>query len=135
MEENRLGLGVGIVKQALSVTNENGDKVSLTVRIDFSSVGDGDIRSWLAANRVIAGQRPWRKLSKEELEDLDGKTFNAQSIGMKVKSRNEQVQEFRVAFENAGVEPAMALKLATAAVDNPRALEVAQEVQHGEISG
>ena len=106
-----LGQTIGIVRQSHSVKNDAGDKVSMTIGIDFTSASDNDVKSWLASNRVIAGQRPWRKLDINELNELDGKTFIAQNIGQKVKSRAEQVAQ----LTSAGIPEA----LANVAIDNP----------------
>ena len=86
---NMLGSSIGIVRHSFSITNEAGDKVQLSVNIDFSTSSDSDIKTWLVSNRIIAGQRPWRTLSKDELVKLNGMTFLASSIGQKVKSLKE----------------------------------------------
>ena len=129
MSNNTLGMAIGSVKQALSITNEANEKVSITVSIDFSTASDQDVRQWLTSNRIIAGQRPWRKLSKGELEALNGKTFVAQDVGRKVKSRTEQIQAFINAFVASGVDENMAKTLATAAIDNPKALKVIEDAK------
>jgi len=110
-----LGQTIGKVRQSFNVTNDAKDKVSLTITVDFSTASDSEIKQWLVSNRVIAGQRPWRALSKAELEDLQGKTFVAQNIGRKVKSRAEQIQD----LINAGLPE----HLAVFAVDNPNQFE------------
>jgi len=109
--ENTLGKLIGKVKHALSITNDNDEKVSLSVTIDFTTATDAEIKSWLCSNRGIAGQRPWRKLSLEEIEALDGKTFVAQTIGQQIKTRKEQIQ----LQMNSGLSEEMAI----IAVDNP----------------
>jgi len=89
MEGNELGKSIGVVGHSFSITNEAGDKVQLSVNIDFSTSSDSDIKTWLVSNRIIAGQRPWRSLSKDELVKLNGTTFIAETIGQKVKSTKE----------------------------------------------
>lgn len=116
MEENTttktLGQIIGTHKHACKVSQyKGGPSTSISIRIDFSTASDNDIIGWLVSNRVIAGQRPWRDLSVEEVEDLDGQTFTAQAIGQKVKSREEKVQ----ALISAGLPK----KLAEFSVDNP----------------
>jgi hypothetical protein len=106
-----LGQMVGQVDVALGVKNDAGDKVKINVTIDFSTASDQDVRQWLGSNRVIAGQRPWRSLSKDELEGLNGKVFMAQDIGKKVKSRAEQI--------NALIGAGLPKNLAEFAIDNP----------------
>jgi hypothetical protein len=94
-----IGKMVGTVKHTFSITNDREEKVQLTISINFDTAKDEDIRSWLASNRIIAGQRPWRKLTKVELQKLDGTTFIAQNIGQKVKSAEEVKQEATTAFD------------------------------------
>lgn len=93
MNENEsrksIGSTIGVVSHTFSITNDKGEKVQLSASIDFSNASDQDIKSWLVSNRIIAGQRPWRGLSKDELVKLNGMTFMAESIGQKVKSLKE----------------------------------------------
>jgi hypothetical protein len=113
--ENIIGKAIGIVEHSFNITNDAKDKVQLRVKIDFSTASDADIKSWLVSNRVIAGQRSWRALSKVELEDLQGQTFVAQHIGRKVKSREERIQEL--------VTAGLPRKLAEFSIDNPAAFQ------------
>ena len=108
---NNLGKEIGIVKHSMSITNNAGDKVSLTIKINFTASSDNDITNWLCSNRCIAGQRPWRGLSLNELKALDNRTFIASDIGKKVKSREDQIND----LVNAGLPKALAIF----AVDNP----------------
>jgi len=123
---NTLGSMVGVVSHSFSVTNTNGDKVSVQIKIDFTNASDAEIRSWLASDRTIAGQRPWRSLSRGELEALNGTTFAASTIGQKVKSRSEQLASLVTTFVNAGLSVDKATELANAALDNPSALTIAK---------
>ena len=122
--ENTIGLSIGVVDHAFSITNDAGDKVTLSVKVDFRSASNQDIKGWLISNRIIAGQRPWRTLSKGELTELNNKTFVASSIGQKVRSREEQKRDLVTTFVNAGVKPDKAEELATAALDNPDSLSI-----------
>ena len=124
--DKTLGQRIGKVSKACKVTNAKGDAVTINVIIDFSTSSDSDIRTWLASDRIIAGQRPWRALSKKEIEELDSQTFNANSIGTKVKSRSEQLNDLMTVFVNAGVDATQAYELATAALDNPSSLTITQ---------
>jgi hypothetical protein len=117
MEDNILGKAIGKVSHSFNITNDAGNKVSLTITVDFSTASDQDIKSWLVSNRVIAGQRPWRALSKAELKAINGRTFMAQNIGQKVKSREEQIQTL--------VAAGLPRKLAEFSVDNPAAFQAA----------
>jgi len=122
---NTIGKLVGIIDHVFKVTNDKGAEVQLSIKIDFSTASDQDLKNWLVSNRIIAGQRPWRALSQAELLDLQGRTFMAQDIGRKVKSRDEQINAFKVAFMSAGIDEDKAQELAKAAVDNPTALTIA----------
>jgi len=106
-----IGQSVGIIDHAFSITNSKDEKVTVSVKIDCRTASDADIKGWIVSNRIIAGQRPWRSLSTDELKALNGTTFIAQSIGQKVKSREEKIQ----ALEASGLPR----KLAVFAVDNP----------------
>jgi hypothetical protein len=119
---NQLGQIIGKVRHNGSTTNDNKEKVQLSIIIDFSTASDSDIISWLCSNRFIAGQRPWRSLSAQELEALNGQTFRASSIGQKVKSRQEKVDE----LTSLGLPS----NLAQASVDDPEKYErVMEKVQ------
>jgi hypothetical protein len=112
MEKNTIGKAIGKVKKTVKVSQyKGGPSTQITVWIDFSHSSDEEIRNWLSSDRAIAGQRPWRTLTIEEIDNLDGKTFNASTIGQKVKSRSEQIAE----LVNAGIPE----QLAGFALDNP----------------
>ena len=116
---NDIGMLIGKVTHAFNITNHGKEKVQVSVTLDFTTSSDADIKSWLASNRVIAGQRSWRALSKGELEELDNRTFLANAIGRKVKSRAEQI----AVYVNMGLPET----LAELAVDNPTKF---QEAMH-----
>ena len=90
--ENTLGQTIGIVKDTFEVTNDNKEKVKLTVRYDFSTVDDLTIKAWVCGNRRIALQAQLRKLTVEEIQALDGSVIIAQNAGQKIKSASEQIQ-------------------------------------------
>ena len=108
---NTLGKLIGKVRHSFKIKNDDNETVQLTITVDFSTSSDIDVKSWLVANRVIAGQRPWRALSAAELKALNGQTFIANEIGRKVKSRAERI----AVYTSMGLPVAMA----TIAVDNP----------------
>lgn len=108
--ETNIGKLVGVVKHTFSITNDADEKVSsVTINIDFTNVNDTDIKSWLCSNRIIAGQRPWRKLSKAEIENMNGRTFDANTIGQKVKSEEEIINDAKRAMSNMTPEQRKAL--------------------------
>ena len=108
--ETNIGKLVGVVKHTFSITNDADEKVSsVTINIDFTNVNDTDLKSWLCSNRVIAGQRPWRKLSKAEIENMNGRTFNANTIGQKVKTDAEIIADAKRAMFNMSDDARKAL--------------------------
>lgn len=121
---NEIGKLIGTVSHALSITNHDGDKVSITVKFDYSTATDAEIRSWLNGSRAIAFQRPTRDLSVEEIEALDGSTIMANAAGVKIKGRSEKIEELTRVFVSSGVPIEQAKALATAAVDNPSSLRI-----------
>ena len=123
-----IGQLIGVVSQTFSIKNDQGDKVQLSVKIDFRSASDNDLKGWLVSNRVIAGQRPWRSLSAKELSELNGQTFNACAIGQKVKSREQQKVDLMTTFMNVGATAEQAEAWANAALDDPSSLTIKSEV-------
>ena len=123
-ETKTVGQMIGVVDHAFSITNSAGETVTLSVKIDFSTSTLQDIKSWLVSNRIIAGQRPWRNLSKKELNELNNQTFSAVTIGTKVKSREQQKVDMINLFVASGVDVETATTLATAAINNPASLKV-----------
>ena len=124
---NQLGALIGTIKHALSITNNNDAKTSITVSFDFTSASDTDIKSWLCGSRAIAFQRPTRSLTLDEINDLDGTVVVASDAGKKIKSRSEQIATYTSTFIASGVDDEKASELATALVDNPSALNVISE--------
>ena len=111
-----LGELIGLVSHVFSITNDAGDKVQLNINIDFTGASSQDIKGWLVSNRIIAGQRPWRKLGKGELESLGGRSFAAESIGRKIKERGKRGRSEKIEdLIDAGIPE----DLAGFAVDNP----------------
>ena len=95
----KLGEQLGVQKHSLSITNDAGDKTSITIGIDYTSATDNDLASWLNSNRVISGQRVWRKMSLDEIRELDGTTFIANIIGQKIKTMAERKREARATLD------------------------------------
>lgn len=94
-----IGQQIGVVEHTLSITNSKDEKATINIKIDFSTASDTEIKSWLCSNRGIAGQRPWRSLTKAEIMELNGRTFDACSIGTKPKSMIESTTALLNRFE------------------------------------
>ncbi len=114
-----LGQQIKTKHHTFSIKNDAGEKVQLSVWIDFTTATDLDITGWLISNRIIAGQRPWRALSMDELKALDGVTILATEIGRKVKSRAEKI----ATYTSMGLTDAFAIM----AVDQPAKFQAMME--------
>ncbi len=105
MANKTLGQIIGVVRHNLDITLDNGTKTSASINIDFTSTSDNDIKSWLCSNRVISGQRAWRKMSLDEFEtNINDGTFMASSIGQKVKTQAEKVALLRDTMSSLGYD-------------------------------
>ena len=105
MGNKTLGQMIGVVKHHFDITLDNNTKTSASVDIDFSAVLDNDIKSWLCSNRVISGQRAWRKMSLDEIaSNVNGTTFQAGAIGQKVKTHAEKVAMLRSTMSSLGYD-------------------------------
>jgi hypothetical protein len=100
---NTLGQLIGKVAHSFSITNDNKESVQLTIELDFASASDSQIRSWLASNRTIAGQRVWRAMNIGELRKLNGAVFEATSIGRKVQTDEEKFRTGIAALRAIGM--------------------------------
>lgn len=106
------------MKKTMTTTRKikasNDEKVTVTFTVDFSNASDEDLMEWALSNRVIAGQRPWRELSPEEIrQSVHNQTFDATTIGQKIRSREDQIK--------ATMNPALGIdrEMAEWIVDNP----------------
>ena len=100
-----IGQAIGVVKHNLDITLDNGTKANAKVHIDFTSATDIDIKSGLCSNRVISGQRAWRKMSLDEFEhNVNDATFMASAIGQKVKTHAEKVTLLRDTMSSLGYD-------------------------------
>lgn len=97
--EQTLGQIIGVQSHALSITNDAGDKTSITIKVDYGSASDNDVVSWLNSNRVISGQRVWRKMDVEEIKELNGQTFIANNIGQRIKTMAERKREAQATLD------------------------------------
>lgn len=110
-----LGSMIGVLTDNFAITNDDQDKVQLSVRWDFRTATDADIKSWLCGNRRIAFQRPSRAMSVDELTTVDGSTIPAIDAGKKVKTHAEKI----AAIVNVGIPE----ELAEFALENPVKLD------------
>jgi len=83
-------LGGATMKQTTTRTvlsQPDNKHIQFTVTVDFSNASDEQMAQWALGNRIIVGQKQWTKLTAEELRKyVDGKTFDATTIGQKVES-------------------------------------------------
>ena len=104
-------------KRTVSITNNNGDKVQVHITVDFANCTDDQLVDWALSQRIIAGQKVWRELSREEIEEqVDGRTFDARYIGHKLESRQKQIAKL---VNSLGVSE----KVAEMILDNPQMLD------------
>lgn len=116
---NQLGEMLGVLSHTFGITNDVGEKTQVTIKFDFTTASDLDIKNWLLSNRSIACQRPMRALSIDEINGMNGSTIVSQFASRKTKSRNERIAE----LVNVGIPVAMA----ELAVDNPEAFQNAMK--------
>jgi hypothetical protein len=102
-----LGKRIGKVSKACKVTIGSGESATINIEIDFSNASDTDVRSWLAADRVIAFQRPTRLLTIDEIKGLDGQTFDATTIGTKAKSKIDTIKSVLNAYSGKSKDEIM----------------------------
>ena len=110
-----IGQIIGKITHTFSTRLDNGDRVQITVTFDFSTCTDEDIKQWIVSNRVIALQRPLRKMEKHEVEKLNGSTIMAETAGKKIETRSEK----RKTLLRAGVPE----KFVDIIIDNPAMLD------------
>lgn len=114
-----LGETIGIVRHSFTNTNDAKEEaLQLTINIDFRGSSDIEIKNWLCSNRVVAFARPLSKLTRDEMDELQGDTIAASSIGQKVKSREESIAILMTA--------GLPREIAELAVDNPEAMAKAE---------
>ena len=124
--KNQLGALIGVIESGpFSTKNINGESVTINVKFDFTSTSDIDIIKMLTSDRKIAVQRPLRLLASSAIRGCQNMIIVAHNAGAKIVSRESKIDDLVRTFVASGVESDMALKLATAAVDNPSALTVA----------
>lgn len=115
-----LGATIGVIVDNFTITNDDQDKVQLSVKWDFRTATDADIKSWLCGNRRIAFQRPSRAMNKAELESCDKSTIPAIDAGKKVKTRQQRINELMA----IGLTEPFAIM----AIDEPDKFQTAQRI-------
>jgi hypothetical protein len=108
----------GIEKTAIRVTNDNKEKVTISVNFDYRNVAENDMLDWASSNRVIAFQRVLRTLSANEIKALDGRTIDARYAGHKIESDEKIRARFYETFLAAGLDETEASEMADKAMAN-----------------
>lgn len=99
------------------VTNHNGETISVTFTVDFSTASEEEKAKWALSNRVIAAQKAWRPLSRDDIvANVHGKTFDARFIGRSIQTREKRIEQ---TMATMGVSR----KIARYIVDSPDKLE------------
>ena len=113
METRTLGQIIGVVGHSFNVRTDgrSSTPTQLSVKFDFTTSSDADIKSWLCGSRAIAMARPTRELSNDEIKELNGQTIMANECGRKVESRSEKIAKLK----NIGLSEEFAIM----AVDDP----------------
>ena len=93
------------VQRSVKTTLNSGEVVTANMTIDYTGSTIKDVAQGDARQRIIDGQKQWRKMSKTEFEEkVNGKTLLASTIGMKVKSEAEVRAEMKANYDSASVE-------------------------------
>jgi hypothetical protein len=87
--------------RTFNTTLDCGDKIQLTITFDLGADTD-IIAQWATSERVIAFQRPLKKLSLEEARALNNTTVDAASCGRKIESPEARVKSLALA---TGLDP------------------------------
>ena len=114
----RLGAIIGVREHSFTIKNDAGDRVSLTIRFDYTQCTDNDIIGWLNANRAVIWQRPSRALTVDELKRCDDITVRADKAGHKQPSRADAVNSWYAVFRAQGMNETDARATAELAADN-----------------
>jgi len=100
------------IKRTWSTKNEAGETAKMNASIDFEGITLGQLCELACQPLVIRRQAIERKLSVEEIESSKGSTIHWSQMGLKIKSREERVQDIMAA--------GLPRKLAEKAVDDPQ---------------
>ena len=72
---NIMNMTLTTINHSLSVTNDAGESVRLSIVYDVTDAPESAIKQWIAADRTIAFQRTLKKLSMDEIKAFNGKTI------------------------------------------------------------
>jgi len=101
-----------IIKRSWSTKNENGETAKMQASIDFEGITLGQLCKLACQPLIIRRQAIERKLSVSEIEASKGSTIHWSQMGLKIKSREEKIQEIM----SAGLPRTLAER----AVDDPQ---------------
>ena len=111
LDLNTVISGVKILR-SWSTKNEEKEVAKMSAGIDFEGITLGQLCELACQPLIIRRQAIERKLSVEEIESSKGSTIHWSQMGLKIKSREEKIQEIM----SAGLPRTLAER----AVDDPQ---------------
>ena len=110
------------VSASIKPDADSNESKTFTLRFNMDSVPLKDVITKALSPATIAWQRQGRE-KFDTLKDRSVIEVDFTSPGKKVKTREEVIQEYKIAFMKAGLSESKAIELATKAVDNPEVIE------------
>ena len=84
---NQLGALIGVIESGpFGTTLASGDKITMSIKFDFSTTSDDDIKRMLLADRKIAVQRPIRLLTPSAASQCRNMMVLAHNAGAKIET-------------------------------------------------
>ena len=84
---NQLGTIIGVIESGpFGTTLASGDKITMSIKFDFSTTSDDDIKRMLLADRKIAVQRPIRMLTASAAQQCRNMMVLAHNAGAKIET-------------------------------------------------
>ena len=84
--------------------------IQFKVTVDFSNATDEQMAQWALGNRIIVGQKQWTKMTEAEIKKyVDGKTFDATTIGQKIESPEQAAKKAMEAIDKMDPTAAQAM--------------------------
>jgi len=111
LDLNTVISGVKILR-SWSTKNEEKEVAKMSAGIDFEGITLGQLCELACQPLIIRRQAIERKLSVEEIESSKGSVIHYSQMGLKIKSREEKIQEIM----SAGLPRTLAER----AVDDPQ---------------